>query len=253
MGTVKTLISDNGGTAVNRSMYFGVVIFFGLASLTCVAHADGMGQGSLQGYYLRLTAGALGIMDADSTIPGDGDRSVTEYDIGYRVGGAIGYHLNDNFGVEVEGAHASADPNHLTLYGDPNSDNFQMLNNKIWSTSASGEARADTLMFNFIYRHPWAGLTPYIGIGGGMAWMKSKTSFNYPPALPAKVPVTFEDTDETWSAQGFIGVDKALTSNLSVGVRYRAQGIGDFDLLNNLIKIDKTLWHSGELTLEWAF
>ena len=62
----------------------------------------------------------------------------------------------------------------------------------------------------------------------------------------------------TWSAQGFIGVDKAITSNFSVGVRYRAQGIGNFNLYEDdgtpfIIKIDKTLWQSGELTLEWAF
>ena len=80
--------------------------------------------------------------------------------------------------------------------------------------------------------------------------MQSKTSFIHPTFL---VPVAFADKDETWSAQGFIGVDKAITSNLSVGVRYRAQGIGDFDLYDGVIQIDKTLWHSGELTLEWAF
>lgn len=234
---------------MNRLMQF-TIAFLSLTTLNCTAHADGTVQTPDQGFYVRVAAGALGIMDADSRIPNDGDRSVTEYDIGYRFGGAIGYHLNQHFGIEVEAAHSSADPDHLTLYGDPNSDNFQMLNNQIWSTSADGKARANTLMFNIVYRHPWAGLTPYIGIGGGGARMKSTTHFIHPTF---KIPLTFSDTDTTWSAQGFIGVDKAITSNFSVGVRYRAQGIGDFELLNGLIKIDKTLWHSGEVTLEWAF
>ena len=240
---------------MNRSIYFAVM-FLVLTTLTGTAFAEGTMQTPDQGFYLRFSAGALGLMDADSRIPTDGDESVTEYDIGYRVGGAIGYHFNEHFGIEVEGAHSSADPDTLTLYGDPNSTNFQMLNNVIWSTSSvDGEAQANTLMFNIVYRHPWTDLTPYIGIGGGWAWMDSETSFIHPIAL---IPLTFEDTDETWSAQGFIGVDKAITSNLSVGVRYRVQGIGAFDLYEDdgtpfIINIDETIWHSGELTLEWAF
>lgn len=198
------------------------------------------------GWYVSMHGGAAWLSDVDSSIPSDGNTSTLDYDMGFRVGGAIGYHFNENFAMEAEVSYAEVEPNKLTLFNVVPTTNEPEIG-EIWSSPASGQADVLTLMGNFIASTQVGNLNPYIGAGAGVGWVHSLTnSFD----VDRNVPLSFEDDATVWAAQVFGGADYALTDKLSIGGRYRAQWIGSWDILN-FIETETSLWHSAEVTLKY--
>jgi opacity protein-like surface antigen len=88
----------------------------------------------------------------------------------------------------------------------------------------------------------------YIGLGGGIAHVN--------PNIDIGGNNGMNDTDTTWAAQAFLGVDLQLTDNLSLGGRYRYQHIGSTDYLDfdgDPVSVDHISAHSIEAVLKVRF
>ncbi|MCC2098031.1 MAG: outer membrane beta-barrel protein [Hyphomicrobiales bacterium] len=217
---------------------------------------------SASGFYFSVHGGAMQLSDATSAIPSDGDESHTEYDLGSRFGGALGYEFNEYLAAEVELSFARAAPSSLALYNvDPLSTGIgtcgpvpQAVNPCFqWKVPAGGAAEVLTLMGNIIASTNWNGIKPYVGVGGGLAHIHSRTTFDYGAAnnLGFSLPVTFDDTDATWAAQVIVGADVPLNDVVSIGGRYRAQWIGPFTVNDGVkINVERSFWQSAEVVLK---
>lgn len=64
-------------------------------------------------------------------------------------------------------------------------------------------------------------LRPYVAVGGGVARLAVFSNFD-----DGVGPGDVDNTDWTWGFQAIVGVDLAITENLSIGARYRYQRIG---------------------------
>lgn len=115
-------------------------------------------------------------------------------DLGYDVGGALGYRFADFFGVEGEIAYRSNDIDGGVVAGAP--------------FSADGDLNALSFMANGVFTAPSGyGFTPYVGAGAGAARIGGDG-----------------DHDVVFAYQAFGGVKRQLTDRLSAGVEYRYFG-----------------------------
>ncbi len=167
------------------------------ALLSAPAHADDV--------YAKVFGGVgLGVdQDFDAQIAGVGPVSgEIDTDIGYDVGGALGYQLNDLFAVEAEVAYRSNDISGGTVAGAP--------------FSASGDIDALSFMGNAVLTLPGSyGLTPYGGVGVGTAGVGGDGERDY-----------------VFAYQGFAGLKRDLTDRISAGVEYRYFGSEDATFSN---------------------
>lgn len=153
---------------------------------------------------------------------------------GYRIGGALGYDFNQNFGLEAEISHAHANVSGLDISGSP--------------APVSGSAGVTTVMGNAILGTQFGAWRPYVGAGVGAA----RVGLN----VDTGGGTGANDSDWTWAAQAFAGVDYNFSQNMSLGARYRYQYIGgshysDFD--GDPVSIDHVSSHSLEAVLKMRF
>jgi opacity protein-like surface antigen len=155
---------------------------------------------------------------------------------GYRLGGSLGYALNPTLAVEAEVSWARAEL-----------DSFSSVP---VSGTLDGDGNLLTGMVNLLVGHQFGAFRPYVGVGGGIAYVSlddvTSPSLNDP----------LDDSDTTWGAQAFAGVDFSLTANTSLGARYRYQYIGDtsfVDEAGDTVDIDHIQSHSLEAVLRFSF
>jgi opacity protein-like surface antigen len=205
----------------------------GVISGAALAADDGqppiMAPATADGLYLSLHGGALLIPYTDVVVLGGSARFGS--DPGYRVGGSVGYDFNSTFGIEGEVSYGSVRVSTLDGMAIPDS-----------------HANILTLMGNLILGQEMGMWRPYVGVGGGIARVN--------PIIDIGGGNGMNDTDTTWAAQGFVGVDVRLSRNLSVGGRYRYQYIGSTDYLDfddDPVTIDHISAHSVEAVLKVRF
>ncbi|GAB4531944.1 MAG: outer membrane beta-barrel protein [Amphiplicatus sp.] len=125
-------------------------------------------------------------------------------ELGYDVGGALGYRFADFFSVEGEIAYRSNDIDGGVIAGAP--------------FSADGDLNALSFMANGVFSAPGRyGFTPYVGAGAGAARIGGDG-----------------DHEVVFAYQAFGGVKRQLTDRVAAGVEYRYFGAEDATFSNPL-------------------
>jgi opacity protein-like surface antigen len=184
------------------------------------------------GLYFTVHGGWLWVPDVNAFLSPD-DNATFQMTPGYRAGGSIGYDFSSNFGIEGEVSYADFGTDFVTVPGEG-------------AGPIIGDASVLTIMGNVIVGHQWGAFRPYVGVGAGAAEVSANV------LLFSGV----NDSDWTWAAQAFAGLDFALTSHVSLGIRYRFQYIGDTNMSDgdgDPINIDPITAHSVEGVLKVRF
>jgi opacity protein-like surface antigen len=193
---------------------------------------------TLGGFYASLHGGVDWIPDTDvvfgfSGSYYDGDFAAMT---GYRVGGSLGYAFNPNLALEAEVSFAQA--------------GLESFSSLPVSGPLDGDGSLLTGMVNLLVGHQMGAWRPYVGAGGGIAYVSLNDVSS--PALADPL----DDDDTTWGAQAFAGVDFSLSATTSLGARYRYQYIGEtgfVDAGGDTVDIDSIQSHSVEAVLRFAF
>jgi opacity protein-like surface antigen len=169
----------------------------------------------------------------------DYDDGAEEFDIeaddGWRIGGAVGYSLGAILAIEGEISYLNQD--------------FDVADDGTGEFEVDGDVSIFTGMVNLIAGFPVASIfRPYIGGGLGFAHVSLND-------LDLGV-ADLDDSDTSFAAQAFAGIDVMLTDNMALGGRYRVLHIGDIDLdddADDSHEIDPDLMHSIEAVLTVGF
>jgi opacity protein-like surface antigen len=159
------------------------------------------------GIYFSVHGGGLWIPPVGTSFNDGANTGDTSTNVGYRVGGSVGYDFSSAFGVEAE-----------VSYGAVTLDTFEADGGG--TLGVTGDASTLTIAGNVIIGQQWGAFRPYVGIGGGAA----QISLSVPDNVFG--PDGVSDSDWTWMAQAFVGIDFMLTHNVSLGARYRFQYTG---------------------------
>ncbi len=166
-----------------------------------------------------------------------------ETDNGWRVGAAIGYSFSSILAIEGEISYLNQDFDHAELDcigALPCGADFDL----------DGDAAIWTGMVNLIAGFPVGNFfRPYIGGGIGFAHVSLND-------LDDIGPFDLDDSDTSFAAQAFAGIDLMLTDNMALGGRYRVLHIGDIDLSDDDDfdhEIDPDLIQSVEAVLTFGF
>lgn len=132
------------------------------------------------------------------TIPEAPSRQTVDADAGYAAGGAIGFRYENGVRTELEYRYQSSDIDDVEL---------EPFGPTIFPDAS---LTAHLLMTNVVYEFRNSSrLTPYIGGGGGGAWVKSSLGSG-----------DATDTDLTYAYQGRAGIALAINETTRVGVEY---------------------------------
>jgi len=176
--------------------------------------ATGLAQAE-DGFYMSLNAGmALPTFSKGTDSATEGQDLAVDYyalndsNLGYVVGGALGYGINDLGRVEIEVSHQKNEQ--LAYFFNSNlapNDDF-VLNEGDVSTESIA------VMFNgYIDFKNDSSFTPYVGIGLGYANLKLSGNRVDAGTWP-------EASTNTFAYQGMAGVDWQMTDTLSIGAKY---------------------------------
>ena len=149
------------------------------------------------------------------------DIDVTaETDNGWRLGGSLGYMLTDIFAVEGELSYMNQDfdefsINKISIKG------YSYDCHSAWcDQDLDGDASIITGMVNLIAGLPVSGLIrPYVGAGAGFAHV----------SLDDVAEGFLDDSDTTFAAQAFAGIQFGITENVGLGIRGRVLHINDLE------------------------
>lgn len=160
------------------------------------------------GFYVGMSAGANIPADTEGTVTGT--KVTLEYDPGYTVGVAAGYRFARNWRAELDFNYARHNP---TSFRFP---------------TATARINADVDVYSatagLYYDFRLGSVSPYIGVGGGVAHQSSGTI----TATVAGVTATAAGVDSTDpTAFGEIGIGWALSDRFELVPSYRFQWIGD--------------------------
>ncbi|MDX7953218.1 outer membrane beta-barrel protein [Lichenihabitans sp. Uapishka_5] len=168
------------------------------------------------GWYLRgdLTA----TDDRKPNVLGSLDKA-TQRDWNYGVGGGVGYKLNSYFRTDLTGDYLGPEKTVQTVYGV----------NETWSAK-SNLRRFDVLTNAYLDLGTWAGLTPYIGAGVGVAGVRLDGSYEHSAPLTGGYDY-YKISGKTrydlaWAAMA--GVTYNLSQNLLIDVGYRYLDLGSY-------------------------
>ena len=165
-----------------------------------------------------------------------------EADNGWRVGAAIGYSFSSIFSIEGEISYLNQDFDHADL-------DCPLLVCNDGEFDLDGDASIWTGMVNLIAGFPLGNFfRPYIGGGIGFAHVSLND-------LDDITGFDLDDSDTTFAAQAFAGIDFMLTDNMALGGRYRVLHIGDIDLVDDSFdhELDPDLMQSIEAVLTVGF
>jgi opacity protein-like surface antigen len=228
---------------MKRSSVFGGVVAVAAATLvasTPIFAADVIPEAEPiieeeSNWYFSLHGGIKFGEDWDDEFD-DTDEIDIEADDGWRIGGAVGYSLGSILVLEGEISYLTQD--------------FDVVDDGIDELEVDGDVSILTGMVNLIAGFPVATIfRPYIGGGLGFAHV----SLNDLDIFPG---VDLDDSDTSFAAQAFAGIDVMLTENMALGGRYRVLHVGDIDLdddLDGSHDIDPDLMHSLEAVLSVGF
>jgi outer membrane protein OmpA-like peptidoglycan-associated protein len=189
--------------------------------------AQAQDNGHYRGFYGAVGLGLNSVEDGDWS--GGGASGEVEYDNGTTMLGAIGYAMGNGLRFEGELARRMNDVDSFTTSGV--------------STSTDGDARVLSLMANALYDFKTGTpLTPYVGLGVGLASLKMSNSA--PPAA-----ATGRETDLAW--QGIVGAAIKLTDALDLTADYRYFDMGDVEV-NPGVDVDYSS-HTFLVGLRWRF
>lgn len=149
--------------------------------------------------YFKLSGGAIIVDDLKGTSGGLPVK--IEFDTGWTISGAIGYHLNPNVALELELSYVTADFDSGTVAGITvpiNGDLSSLL----------------TLVNANFHANPGGNFDPYIGAGIGMAFSEIKID------SIGGIPVNSKDSGDDLALQGTAGVNMALGGG-KLGAQYR--------------------------------
>lgn len=192
-------------------------------------------------WYFSIHGGIKFGEDWDSEIDEDDAEIDIETDDGWRVGGAIGFSFSSILAIEGEISYLNQDFDHAELVCDLPcvSDEFDL----------DGDASIFTGMVNLIAGFPVGNFfRPYVGGGLGFAHVSLND-------IDDITPFDIDDSDTSFAAQAFAGIDLMLTDNMALGGRYRVLHIGDIDIEDDAgdHEIDADLMHSVEGVLTVGF
>lgn len=175
--------------------------------------------------YGKIFGGATYGKDHDAVVTSGATAASGEFDTdtGYTVGGAVGYNLNSFLAVEGEIAYRSNEIDTSTVAA------AGLLDDDINSLSFMGNA---------VFNAPsYAGFTPYVGAGAGVA----------------RIGV-LNDHDTVFAYQAFGGVKKNLTEKIDAGIEYRYFDADEASLTSGTTLFDTEYdSHSLNLVLSRSF
>lgn len=186
--------------------------------------------------YVSLHAGVTALETVNASFVGGigGPADVTT-DLGYRIGGAVGFLTGSNLAFEGELSHVG-----VSL--DEASGGFP-------TQAVDGDASAFTLMANAIVGADMGGWRPYVGVGVGGANVALDVPINQ------FGPDEVSDNSWTWAAQAFAGLEFEVSQGVSLGARYRYQFIGETSFTDgggDPVNLDGFGSHSLEGTLKFS-
>jgi opacity protein-like surface antigen len=189
----------------------------GVAAATLLAGvSDAAAQRATQNYgkfYVGIAGGVAVPQDVDFTFSGGvvGTGKLS-FKTGAAVTGEFGYHYNDLIAAEVELGYAKLDFDKFSAAG----------------TSVAFNGHIDTVLgfVNAIVTPLGRSVfTPYVGAGVGLA--HGETKLDSITAAGTTTPIGGSSSGTDFAANALIGADFALTSNFSIGGRYRFVWIND--------------------------
>ncbi len=168
----------------------------------------GAGGASAQSFYVGAYGGVNYGHESDVLVDGIGGINMAT-DIGYAVGGFVGYDFGNSFRVEGELAYRRNALNEMSQGG--------------LAMAMEGYVSSTALMVNGLYDFDsGSALTPYIGGGVGVA------QFSVRDAMFVDIPDTPTNQDDTVFAYQFIaGVGYELSPTLTLFADYRLFGTMD--------------------------
>jgi len=188
-------------------------------------------------WYVSIHGGIKFGEDWDDEVD-DGDFDIDiESDDGWRIGAAIGYSFSSIFSIEGELSYLTQDLDHADCDDCIVDDEFDL----------DGDVRIWTGMVNLIAGFPVGNFfRPYVGAGAGFAHV-SLDDLDFDN-------FDLDDSDTSFAAQAFAGIDLMLTDNMALGGRYRVLHIGDIDLEDDFDhELDPDLIQSVEAVLTIGF
>ncbi|MGB0682394.1 MAG: outer membrane beta-barrel protein [Magnetovibrionaceae bacterium] len=197
-------------------------------------------------FYVGLGAG--GVMPGDTTISSGTQDGVTfngnaeiEYDLGFAVTGAAGYHINDYLAVEAEVGYAQFDHDSFSGSGTITSGGTTVSGSA--SSTLDGTVKTFSGLANLIVS-PFGdmALRPYLGAGVGMV------AYNEEIDKVGTLSLSYDESDEAFMAAGLVGLDYRFSDQLSMGGQYRYVWA---DTGSGLV--DDMTAHSLFLKLDYAF
>jgi opacity protein-like surface antigen len=237
---------------MTRSYLLGSVVAFAataLVGLTPVLAADIVTEPEpavvedVNNWYVSIHGGFKFGEDWDDDVDVNTNAHIDfDTDNGWRVGAAIGYSFSSILAIEGEISYLNQDFDNGDLDCDPLcvGGDFDL----------DGDASIWTGMVNLIAGFPVGNFfRPYVGGGVGFAHVSLND-------LDDIGPFDLDDSDTSFAAQAFAGVDLMLTDNMALGGRYRVLHIGDIDLeddAGNDHDLDPDLIQSVEAVLTIGF
>ncbi len=170
--------------------------------------------------YVRIDAGTMWVRDIDfnSAMSAHGVSTTAggnySFDMGFTVGGAVGYRFSKRMRAELEMNYGSADFD--SINGTMTVTSGGANRNVSGSLAVSGDVTQMGGMANVIFDIGTDDkFVPYIGGGLGFFNVKSKIS------KIGSLAVTGEETDTYLAANMTVGGDYRLKDKVSIGGRYR--------------------------------
>ena len=157
------------------------------------------------------------------TEPGNNANLSIETDDGWRIGGALGYGFNDWLAVEGEVGYMEQDFDSADFVEGEGE--FDGLEGEVFDLD--GDVSILTGMINAVVGLPVGHvIRPYVGVGVGVAYVDANASIE-------QLGFNLDDSDTVFAAQGFAGIDLAVTENVAIGGRVRYLHLDDVDLVDD--------------------
>ena len=187
-----------------------------LALLPCTSSAA-----DLTGLYIAPKF-ALNVQHSDFGVSAAGKSVSLGSETEPRAGGAlaIGYDFAPKFDVPVRAELEYG------AYG-----NVSRIKNVEHGASFKSTAGLQTLLANVYWDiAEWNGFTPYVGVGAGVAFVKTEGKFRVPADVAQHDPeltAPWSDTDTVFAGQAGLGVSYAFSESVSADLGYRFLMTGD--------------------------
>ena len=191
----------------------------------------GLAQADSPGLYIGGGAGVT--LPRQSDVEAPGIDANADLDNGWKAFGSVGYKFTNGVRSELE-----------LGYGRNQYD-------KIADIAADGEIRNRTAMLNGFYDFnnvlPWSMVTPYVGLGLGVDWVKIRNA-----TIPG---LRVDDSDVTFAYQAMAGLNVGITDQLTANLGYRWFHAPSFDVTSDTGGRVETNYaeHMFLVGLRWSF